>query len=285
MEQLRQVNNCLDRLILWGVEDRLLLARREIQELIDHVKHDGGSQRKFSPQFVHDRFYTIHEQMTQVMFFFFPQNCKDMYNDLTNRTRQFLETFSIIPKTGSLITHLQADKSSSEWFCFGKNSEINVERIIQSCFSNPDRLTLPYDGPEDTCVDSSHSKPDYFIDRIYSEMPNALQKMDARRIRLFDTSKFWKQSKDGRDVDKKVYCRDMRECDWYGPYKENEDDSFFFYSFNRDASNIYGIRLWLWFSEKSIVLSYDNQFSNIAPDQDFGNELEEGEEGEKEGEE
>lgn len=120
---------------------------------------------------------------------------------------------------------------------------VKIENILRSCFLNADRKDFPQ-RIRGGVLYTDHESPEYFLDRIASEMPSALAQLDATNIHLHNTTGFADEDSDGETVEPDQYLREIKNCRWYGPYQMERTPSLFvFFAWNRRADNLYHARL------------------------------------------
>lgn len=103
---------------------------------------------------------------------------------------------------------------------FQTNELLTIDKIIKSCFANPDRrrhpalvagdITLPLVTEELTA--------DHWIDKTRSQMPTQYHQFNNRNIRLLDRSNLKRH--DQQKVENFFSSLSNRFNDWYGPFRK-----------------------------------------------------------------
>lgn len=154
-----------------------------------------------------------------------------------------------------------------EQFDFTKNETLKIEKIVSSCFSNPNRKNLAW---TDLPFWSGQETAAQLVQRIKNDLPKSMRRFDEAEIKLHDTDVLWVNSSNGQPVDKSDYINAIKTCKWYGPY-QGQGGQPCFYSFNNDRSNKYWLKLLVDFSEKKVTLSYRKSNSDISTARAFSN--------------
>jgi len=71
------------------------------------------------------------------------------------------------------------------------------------------------------------------MERIKDQIPTALEEFNNSQIDLHDTGYLWSHHNNNSEkpqVDKNSYMEAIKSCRWYGPYKHDSHDYFYFYS-------------------------------------------------------
>lgn len=154
-------------------------------------------------------------------------------------------------KTQEKLRHLKADdkgyksesidnslevKTEFDWFDFAKNEVLKVENIIRSCFLNPDRSKFPEAIKYfDLCNEDKDLS--YFLNRISKELPSSLKKFDNADMTLYNTNDFWQKTFKRDPINPLEFFEQIKRCKWYGPYSDDEDQIFQFYSLVNTGDN------------------------------------------------
>jgi len=102
------------------------------------------------------------------------------------------------------------------------------------------------------------------IQRLSTHMPKSVQKFNAARIELDDTSKLHDA------VNKKRWVNDIKTLRWYGPFKHGENNYRFVTA--TSEGNFEGFYLSIWLdSSKEIYLNFLGKDSNSCGDRHFFN--------------
>ena len=110
------------------------------------------------------------------------------------------------------LTPLVSSKTERGWFDFTRNQVLCLEDIVRSCYCNPQRQKYP-NIRQYASLYTEHDYPEYFLKRLFCELPYALKKFNDAQIHLHDVSTFYKNG-----TVKFKYLEQIKTCRWYGPY-------------------------------------------------------------------
>ena len=125
------------------------------------------------------------------------------------------------------------------------NEPLTAEGIIRGCFANRDRKKYPDFAQKfwrNIKFCSTIKDADTMIKRIRKEIPNSEVKFNQAQIRLHDLSEFYNHAANDptkEPVDKNQYLMTIKNCKWYGPYKLEAGDFFYFYAIDGTGKNEY----------------------------------------------
>lgn len=242
---------------LKGAEDQL----HQIASYVDQSTGEG-----FKKDSLLSRMRNVFEYIGASLSLTHPSNYASILEDLVEIAKNAQSHSSELPTIESQI--LTAEK---QFFNFGKNEILNVQNIIRSCYANPERRNYPNIFSWGT-IYSKDDFPEYFLERLNTEQPRSVDLFNGANIQLYDTSTFRDKIGVGEIVDKQKYLSEIQHCRWYGPYKDEEDDYFLFYSLNDSANNEFKVRLEIGFNFKRITFSYRFKSSYISPGHVFKEE-------------
>ena len=151
---------------------------------------------------------------------------------------------------------------------------LNLESVIKSCFSNPDRRKFEGFPASrefgDLTLHPEERTAEYFIEKAKNRFPQAMVDFNNQQIRLQATSylytNFFKNPAKPT-VDKEKYLEEIKNSKWHGPYKDDTDDNFVFCTINSSGDNDYLVTLSVTLNEndmQQIFLAYWNHKNWIA---------------------
>ena len=151
---------------------------------------------------------------------------------------------------------------------------LNFEGIVRSCFLNPRRKAFP-DFTRDRGwikfpLDVIHYSSDNFLDKID---PHLLSDFNTKKIQLHDPKHLWSNLSNNpkkQKVDKNFFIYTLKRSKWYGPYKHDLLESFYFFSMTDSGNNEMYVTLEVRLLENhEIILSKRSHISFIAAEQVF----------------
>ena len=80
---------------------------------------------------------------------------------------------------------------AGEMMNFSQNETLTVDRIVRSCFANPERRRFPEMKFGDMTMPLAQQDytAEYWINRSRNELPTQYQKFNQKQIKLFDQSR------------------------------------------------------------------------------------------------
>ena len=149
------------------------------------------------------------------------------------------------------------------------NEPLTAEGIIRGCFANRERSKFPdfakrfWKGIK-FC--KSIKDADSLIRRIRLEIPNSEVKFNQAQIRLHDLSDFYAHV--GNDaskepVDKNEYLMTIKNSKWYGPYKLDAGDFYYFYAIDNLGKYEYFVDFVVYLNQSPCLFLYYHKNSSL----------------------
>lgn len=144
----------------------------------------------------------------------------------------------------------QAEAIMISHFDFSTNQTLDLERVINSAYANPDGRKFS------KCNWNSHGlnlhpkqmDAKSLLKRIKEENLNAFTDFNNKQIKLYDTSNL------NPSVDKQEWVAQMKDLRWYGPFIDDSFDTYVFQT--ADTSGKFrGVGIWIAF-ERSVRIYY-----------------------------
>ena len=129
---------------------------------------------------------------------------------------------------------------------------LTVEKVIRATFLNPDRRKFAqgkwngYNLP----LHENNVDPEALIQRIASEIPQALRKFNEQNIKLLDTSRL------KPEVNKTQWLEDLKKLRWFGPFKLPGNDNEYYFQTATDSGNFEGLLLKIYLDSKEIYFCF-----------------------------
>ena len=144
------------------------------------------------------------------------------------------------------------------------NEALNYERIIRSCFTNPDRKNFPDFSKKygsGIKIYQENEFPEYWINKLKIKLVNSF---NSEKISLHETGRL----KDQSSQNVSLYLSTLNRSRWYGPYKHREFECFYFLAIDELGKDEYYVVLRLDVShqnEETIEVRFLKNNIEIAP--------------------
>lgn len=204
---------------------RLKGAEDQLHQIASYVTQ--STSEGFKKDSLLSRMRNVFEYIGASLSLTHPSNYASVLDDLV----EVAKNAKSHDQNESTSLETQILTAEKQFFNFAKDELLNVHNIIRSCYANPQRRNYPNIFSWGT-IYSKDDYPEYFLDRLTSEQPKSVELFNNAKIHLYDTSTFRDKIGVGEIVDKQKYLEEIKHCRWYGPYKDEEDDYFLFYSLN-----------------------------------------------------
>ena len=138
-----------------------------------------------------------------------------------------------------------------------ESQPLELKKILRSCFANPDRLKYPEFTSKICCWQRPY--PLYTGSVSYKSIfstlsPKLVEKFDNAKIFVHNKSRLWDHLARNPlydPVDKAAFCETIKQCRWYGPYRWESGDWFYFISINQEGDNQFYVSLELDLTKNS----------------------------------
>ena len=149
----------------------------------------------------------------------------------------------------SSCTDLALECSS---FDFKNNEVLTVEKIILATFNRINRAKYPMKWIEQGKKFHEQNNPEYFINRIGTNLPNSKLLFDSAKVQLLDTTSL------EESIDRVTWITNLQNSSWFGPYYD-EDYPFLFEFHSASLEGLFdGLVLGINFDSQVIMLGYQN---------------------------